>query len=138
MTVAGDGLGGPEDPGGREEAESAHDETESTPERTTEYDKLVRDAIPDIIRESGAEPETHVADDAEFRHRLGAKLVEEANEYAASREPEELADVLAVVGAICRSSDVDREELERIGREKARERGTFSEQLVLERVRESR
>ncbi|MFC4357446.1 hypothetical protein ACFO0N_05715 [Halobium salinum] len=105
-------------------------------ERTTEYDKLVRDHVPEIVRETGAEPETHVADDAEFQHRLGEKLVEEAREYAESRDPEELADVLAVVGAICRASDVDREELQEIGREKARERGTFAEQLVLERVRE--
>lgn len=103
---------------------------------TTEYDKLVRDAVPEIVRETGAEPETHVADDAEFRHRLGEKLVEEAREYAESDDPEELADVLAVVGAICRAADVDREELERIGREKAQERGTFDRQIVLERIRE--
>ncbi|MFC6726552.1 hypothetical protein ACFQE1_19725 [Halobium palmae] len=103
---------------------------------TTEYDKLVRDEIPDVIRESGAEPETHVADDAEFRHRLAEKLVEEAREYAASNDPEELADVLAVVGAICRATDVDREDLEQLGREKAMERGTFDRQIVLERVRE--
>ena len=103
---------------------------------TTEYDTLVRDRIPEIVRETGAEPETHVADDAEFRHRLGEKLVEEAREYAESDDPEELADVLAVVGAICRARGIDREELEEIGREKAMERGTFSERIVLKRVRE--
>jgi predicted house-cleaning noncanonical NTP pyrophosphatase (MazG superfamily) len=102
---------------------------------TIEFDKLVRDNVPDLIRESGDDPETHVADDSEYRHRLREKLVEEAVEFRESGDPEELADVFAVVGAICRADDIDREELEQLGREKTRERGAFEDRLVLERVR---
>ena len=42
-----------------------------------EYDKLVRDKIPEIIRETGERPIVHVADDAEYADRLADKLDEE-------------------------------------------------------------
>lgn len=106
-----------------------------TDEETVEFDKLVRDHIPELIRESGDHPEVHVADDSEYRRRLGEKLVEEATEFHESGDTDELADVLAVVGAICRADDVERAELEERGREKTRERGGFEERVVLERVR---
>lgn len=101
-----------------------------------EYGGLVRDRIPEQIREGGRTPETHVADDGEFAHLLGEKLIEEAEEYAENGEVEDLADVLAVVGAICGVTGVDRDELERVGQERARELGAFDRRTVLERVRE--
>nr|WP_089821023.1 nucleoside triphosphate pyrophosphohydrolase [Halogranum amylolyticum] len=100
-----------------------------------EFDKLVRDRIPDLVRESGDRPETHVADDSEYRRRLREKLVEEATEFRESGDAEELADVLTVVGTLCRVEGIDREEVERLGREKTQERGGFEERIVLERVR---
>ena len=102
---------------------------------TIEFDKLGRDNVPDLIRESGDDPETHVADASEYRHRLREKLVEEATEFRESGDAEELADVLAVVGTLCRVEGIDREEVERLGREKTQERGAFEERIVLERVR---
>ncbi|EJN58759.1 nucleoside triphosphate pyrophosphohydrolase [Halogranum rubrum] len=102
---------------------------------TIEFDKLVRDNVPELIRQSGDTPETHVADDSEYRQRLREKLIEEATEFRETGATEELADVLAVVGAICRTDDIDREEVERLGREKTHERGGFEERIVLERVR---
>ncbi len=99
------------------------------------YDKLVRDRIPEVIRENGDVPETHVADGAAFRRRLAEKLVEESVEFNESGDVEELADVLAVVNALCDVSGVDRTELERIERRKADERGGFEERIVLDRVR---
>lgn len=55
---------------------------------TTEYDKLVRDCIPEIAAANGETPITHVADDAEYERRLAAKLREEATEYAESGDRE--------------------------------------------------
>ncbi len=46
-----------------------------------EYDKLVRDDVPRIIRESGETPVTHVAEGDALDRRLRAKLVEEAAEF---------------------------------------------------------
>ncbi|CQR50649.1 MULTISPECIES: nucleoside triphosphate pyrophosphohydrolase [Haloferax] len=101
---------------------------------TREYDKLVRDDVPRIIRESGETPVVHVADDEEFDRRLREKLVEEAEEFAESGTVEELADVFAVVDAILARRDEDWETVETAAREKAAERGGFEDGVVLERV----
>lgn len=101
---------------------------------TVEYDTLVRDRIPEIIRANDEMPETHVAADAEYGRRLREKLVEEAHEFAESGAVEELADVLAVVDAVCQHEDVTRDELERRVDEKEAERGGFGARIVLECV----
>lgn len=100
----------------------------------TEYDKLVRDRIPEIIEAENERPITHVADDEEYADRLAAKLLEEAREFDESREFEELADVLEVVDAILEAQDRSHESIERQRREKRAERGGFEERIVLERV----
>ena len=101
----------------------------------TEYDKLVRDDSPRIVRESGETPTTHVADGDEYRRRLREKLCEEAAEFRDSDgDPEELADVLAVLAAIRGAEGFDSAELERLREEKADERGQFDDGVVLERV----
>ncbi|MET9079992.1 nucleoside triphosphate pyrophosphohydrolase [Streptomyces sp. NPDC004232] len=67
------------------------------------HGKLVRDRIPQIIREDGAEPVTYTAGREEYRSRLRDKLGEEVAEFLESDEdsaPEELADVLEVVRAL--------------------------------------
>ena len=86
-----------------------------------EYDKLVRDDIPEIIRESGETPVTHVADGDEFDRRLREKLVEEADEFA-------------VVDAILDRCGEDWETIEAMADEKAGKRGGFEDGVVLERV----
>ena len=100
----------------------------------TEYDKLVRDRIPEIIRENDETPVTHAADGAEFRERLREKLCEEAAEFRESGDSEELADVLAVLAAIRDAEGIADAELERLREAKAEERGGFEEGVVLERV----
>ncbi|ELZ73204.1 hypothetical protein C5B91_02830 [Haloferax sp. Atlit-10N] len=99
-----------------------------------EYDKLVRDDIPRIVRESGETPVVHVADDEEFDRRLREKLVEEAEEFAESGRVEELADVYAVVDAVLARRDEDWKTVQTAAREKATERGGFEDGIVLERV----
>ena len=100
----------------------------------TEYDKLVRDHIPEIIRENGETPVTHVEEGYEYRMRLREKLCEEAEEFRESGNPEELADVLEVLAAIREVEGFEQAELEQLQEEKADERGRFSEGIVLERV----
>lgn len=55
----------------------------------TEYDKLVRDRVPEVIRENGEEPAVHAVEGDAYRERLREKLVEEsggtAPEYRAGR-----------------------------------------------------
>ncbi|MEY7849266.1 hypothetical protein AB7C87_08715 [Natrarchaeobius sp. A-rgal3] len=101
-----------------------------------EYDKLVRDRIPEIIEANDQRPETHVADGEEYADRLAAKLREESQEFADSGEFEELADVLEVVYAILDNRERTLEDLEATRRGKRSERGGFADGIVLERVDE--
>ncbi|MFC7074807.1 hypothetical protein ACFQJ7_15925 [Halovenus rubra] len=99
-----------------------------------EYDKLVRDKIPEIIEANDEDPTTYVADGEEYATRLGEKLTEEVTEYQKSGDIEELADILEVVHAIRENSGVSVDELQEIRDEKAEQRGRFEDGIVLERV----
>ena len=101
---------------------------------TREYDKLVRDRIPDVVEADGERPVTHVADDDEYERRLREKLTEEVREYREDGDPEELADVLEVLHALRELAGLTESELATLRAEKANERGRFEDRIVLERV----
>ncbi|MEU6219074.1 nucleoside triphosphate pyrophosphohydrolase [Streptomyces sp. NPDC047022] len=101
--------------------------------RKGEYGKLVRDRIPQIIREDGAEPVTYIAGSEEYRNRLRDKLGEEVAEFLEAddaKAPEELADVLEVVHALAADLGVDAGQLEKIREVKASQRGGFADRIV--------
>lgn len=64
------------------------------------YNKLVRDKIPEIISENGEKPVIRILDNTEYTTCLEKKLDEEVSEYHETREIEELADILEVVYAL--------------------------------------
>jgi predicted house-cleaning noncanonical NTP pyrophosphatase (MazG superfamily) len=99
--------------------------------------KLVRDGIPQIIRDAGLEPIIRVAEPDECPCLLRQKLVEEVKEFLESGEPEELADVLEVVAALAAEFGLDPVGLEDIRAKKKAERGGFSLRLVWYGNRES-
>lgn len=101
------------------------------------YNKLVRDNIPRIITEGGKQPIIETLSDGQYKASLDEKLAEELNEYLASKEAEELIDLLEVIYAIAATkglSPLDLEEL-RIG--KAQKRGAFTEKIFLKEVIEA-
>ncbi|WP_440990438.1 nucleoside triphosphate pyrophosphohydrolase [Haloarchaeobius baliensis] len=101
-----------------------------------EYDKLVRDRIPEVIRENDETPVTHTVAGEAYRERLREKLVEEATEFRDDPSVAELGDVLDVVAAIREAEDIDREDLQRKRRAKRAARGGFEDGVVLDRVEE--
>ena len=101
----------------------------------TKYNKLVRDKIPEIIRQNGDEPVTHIANDDEYREKLFEKLQEEISEFIENTTPEELADILEVIDAIIDEQEYDRGELAELKEKKAKERGGFSERIVLDETK---
>lgn len=101
-----------------------------------EYDKLVRDRIPEVVRENDETPVTHTVDGEAYRERLREKLVEEATEFRDDPTVEELGDVLDVVAAIREAEPVDESDLQRKRRAKAAQRGGFEDGVVLDRVEE--
>lgn len=98
-----------------------------------DYNKLVRDKIPEIIAAKGERAETHIADDAEFLAKAKEKLGEEIAEFLESGNPEELADLLEVTYAIAAALGVSEEELSKIRQEKRDKRGGFDKKIILNR-----
>ena len=100
--------------------------------------KLVRDRVPDIIRESGRSPLVGRLSAAAYRRALVDKLREEVDELAAAHTTESLleeaADVLEVLSAISVEHGADLATIVDIARVKRDERGGFDLRLWLEGV----
>ena len=99
-----------------------------------EHNKLVRDQIPEIIRNCGNHCETTTLNDTEYIEALRQKLVEEAKEAAtASLEdlPQELADVMEVVDALMSATGIKPEKVREIQKEKRSRRGGFDNRIKL-------
>ena len=99
-----------------------------------QYNKLVRDRIPEIIARDGREYEVVTMSEHEYREALRMKLVEEAEE-AASAGPDklmiELADVYEIVDAIMVAYGIDREDVLAEQEKRRAERGGFAERIQL-------
>ena len=95
------------------------------------YNKLVRDRIPEIIRQKGGECTTRILSDEEYMHALDTKLGEELADYLDSHSPEALADLLEVIYACAALQDLCPADLEQIRAEKAEKRGGFAEKILL-------
>ena len=98
------------------------------------YNKIVRDKIPEIIKTFDRIPITHIAEDNEYIEKLKAKLLEEVTEFLESDEEKELADILEIIYAICKAKNIELAELEVARREKAKEKGSFKKKIILEKV----
>ncbi len=98
------------------------------------YNKLVRDRIPEMIKEADKTPVTRVLPEEEMEEHLIQKLEEEIQEFKESRDFEELADLLEVMEALAKLRGEDLYSLERIKADKKQERGGFEERILLESV----
>ncbi len=98
------------------------------------YNKLVRDKIPDIIKEEGGNAAYHTLSEKKYITELDKKLNEEVKEYQADKSLEEMADVLEVLYAICKARGYTTQELEAKRKEKAEINGSFDERIFLEYV----
>jgi predicted house-cleaning noncanonical NTP pyrophosphatase (MazG superfamily) len=99
------------------------------------HNKLVRDKISEIIKNKGAVPLTHIADDEEYWQKLKEKLQEEVDEFLKDWNEEELADILEVIYAICDFKNIDKEKLELLRKKKAEERGGFKDKIILDETK---
>lgn len=101
------------------------------------YHKLVRDKIPEIIKSRGDVPFTHIADADEYQTALMRKLQEEVDEFLANPCPEEIADILEVLRAICVLKKIDFNSVESLRQSKAAERGGFEQGIILDKIEKS-
>ncbi len=100
------------------------------------YDKLVRDKIPEVIRQAGKQPITDILPPEEMTAALDRKLQEEVQEYLESGSVEEMADVLEVLHGLAFHKGISWDEVEATRVHKRDERGGFEKGIRLLKVKE--
>ncbi len=101
------------------------------------YNKLVRDRIPQIIRENGGFCETEVLSQKAYLAKLDEKLSEELAEYRESHDIAELADLMEVILACAAARGCSESALDRIRQEKKQNRGGFEKRILLRATAQS-
>jgi predicted house-cleaning noncanonical NTP pyrophosphatase (MazG superfamily) len=100
-----------------------------------QYNKLVRDLVPGILRASGHKLVTRTLVGKDLMDALRAKIDEEAAEYDAAIDDEhaamELADLLEVVMALARRRGFSEARIEELRAAKVAQRGTFDRAVFL-------
>ena len=91
--------------------------------------KLVRDRIPEIIRNDGKKPIIEILSNEEYLKELDKKLNEEVAEYQADKSIEEMADILEVLFAVCEARGHSVEELLQVKESKREKRGGFKDKI---------
>jgi predicted house-cleaning noncanonical NTP pyrophosphatase (MazG superfamily) len=101
----------------------------------SEYPKLIRDKIPEIIHAKGEEVETRTLGDDEFLQFLLKKVVEEARELANTTNEsdllEEIADVREVIDAMLELKGISANQINAIQDAKRHKRGGFKLRLLM-------
>ena len=101
----------------------------------TEYNKLIRDQIPEIISASGRRYEVEEMSEGDYKQALLEKLVEEAYEARSADVREalvmELADLHEVMDATAAAFDIQDEEIAAEQVRRRHERGGFTRRLRL-------
>ena len=98
------------------------------------YNKLVRDNVPDIIREQGGTPVIRTLGDEEYVQCLENKLREEVGEFLQEKNLDELGDILEVLEELAHLQGWTDGEIRHTREEKAQTTGLFRERVFLEKV----
>ena len=103
-----------------------------------EYNKLVRDRIPEIIAEDNREPKTRILGEEEYVTELERKLREECEEVIAAGDGdsaehrlEELGDVLEVMLALAKIDHFGLDDIAFAAEQKRKKRGGFDKRIYL-------
>ena len=99
-----------------------------------EYKKLVRDRIPEIIRQNGIQCQVLTLTEVEYRQALRQKLMEEAQEAAEASEANlvtELADLYEVIDTLMKVYGIDRELVLAEQEKRCSDRGGFEKRIQL-------
>lgn len=103
------------------------------------YNKLVRDRIPEIIRDDKGIPKTRILSEEEFVIELFKKIKEEAEECKNIREDrkeliKEIGDIYEVIEAIIEKFGFEKNEITKIKAYRKKTRGGFQKRVFLESV----
>lgn len=101
------------------------------------YNKLVRDKIPEIIKNSGQTPVYRKITGDELEAAAKQKLREEVEEFLASdMDIEEMADIFEVIGLLMDINGWTYDQVGQVQLDKEKSRGGFYEGIFLEYTEE--
>lgn len=107
-----------------------------------EWNKLVRDLVPEILKKQGISCDVvKVQPVTAYRRLLLRKLIEEAREVVTAEDEhllEELGDIETVIDALLKMHNLTRKQLRRQQLEKDKDRGTFEKRIFLKTTEERR
>ncbi|HYE67194.1 MAG TPA: nucleoside triphosphate pyrophosphohydrolase [Anaerovoracaceae bacterium] len=95
------------------------------------YNKLVRDNIPQLIKESGRDCSTRILNEKEYYDALLDKIVEEIEEYRISGNEEELADVYEVLDCLVQLKEYEPMHIDYLQLIRREKRGSFKDRVLL-------
>lgn len=102
------------------------------------HNKLVRDNIPDIIKEDQRMPITKILNEEDYKQELEKKLLEEYHEVLNSNTPneraEELADMLEIMISLAKLENKTLNDIIEIANKKKEKNGGFEKRIYLEKV----
>ncbi len=106
-----------------------------------QYNKLVRDKIPEIIAQNGGNPTTVTLEESLYQSALSDKLHEEITELETATTKQditaEIADIVEVLEALALTHNVSFEQILKEKEEKREKRGGFTKRIFLEYVDEA-
>ena len=99
-----------------------------------EYDKIIRDLVPQVMDEANIGYEIETVDDATALEYLYKKLLEETDELLHDKTIEEVIDVIEVAFAIAEKYGYDFRMILYLREAKRREKGGFKQNIVLKKT----
>ena len=106
--------------------------------REIEYDKLIRDNIPQIIKKDNATPIIRILNDEEYWEYLLKKDIEELEEVKIASSiteiKKELADKLEILISMAKYNGFTLEDIIKEAEVKRNKNGSFEKRLLLERI----
>lgn len=91
-----------------------------------EYNKLVRDKIPQIIQDSGRDCEFRILTDDEAKDALKEKLIEKAQIFSERPSEDEISDLYEVISAIIEKFDYEPMHIDYLKMQNNENKGTYS------------
>lgn len=97
------------------------------------YNKLIRGKIPQIIKSNEKTPTTRILNEDEYIEGICKKTEEELTEYLEAtikeHKLEELSDLLELINTLVEYEGTTLEEIDKIRKKKAAERGGFQNRI---------
>jgi predicted house-cleaning noncanonical NTP pyrophosphatase (MazG superfamily) len=103
--------------------------------KIVKYNKLIRDRIPEIIKEAGWKPTVRKLKKAEFLKVLKKKVLEEARELIRAKDKKgiinEVVDIQELLDALTLEIGLSKPKVKKLQTAKRKKRGGFKKRLFL-------